>query len=307
VSGRAELRLGTRASRLARRQTRAVAEALRSAYPGLDCVEVTIRTAGDRDRRTPLPEIGGKGVFTEALEAALLAGEIDIAVHSLKDLPVAPPPRLVIAAVCFRADPRDVLVSRDGWLLDSLPQRALVGTSSTRRIAQLRSIRPDLRLESLRGNVDTRVRQARGGRYDAICIAAAGVERLGLAETVSEYLALDRMLPAPGQGALAVQCAAANRAARDLVAVLDDASTRAAVDAERAFLAGLGGGCAAPVAAFAAPEDGNGSLRLRGLAAAVDGTRVVRVAGTGAFTAPVELGRRMAAAALTQGAGAFVG
>lgn len=300
------LRIGTRRSRLARWQTEHVGAALRAAHAEFDWDAVRIRTAGDKDRRTPLPEIGGKGLFSEALEAALLAGDIDVAVHSLKDLPIESHPGLAIGAVCFRADARDVLVSRVRWTLDTLPEGAVVGTSSTRRIAQLKASRPDLRLQPLRGNVDTRVRKAREGRYDAICIAAAGVARLGLADAVSEYLPFERMLPAPGQGALAVQCRADDEAVLDLLAAIDDPTVRAAVDAERAFLAGLGGGCAAPVAAFAEPVNGSRSLRLEGIVAAVDGTTVIRVGGTGPLGAAWDLGRRVADDARARGAAAFI-
>lgn len=299
--GASPLRFGTRASRLARWQTRTIAAGLRGAHPGFECVEITIETAGDRDVTTPLPEIGGKGLFTEALEAALRSGDIDVAVHSLKDLPIESASDLTIAAVCLRADPRDVLVSREGWTLDTLPAGATLGTSSTRRIAQLKALRPDCRLVPLRGNVDTRVRKAMNGDYDAVCIAAAGVERLELTAFVSEYLPLDRMVPAPGQGALAVQVRAESGPVYDAVTALEDRATRAAVDAERGFLAALGGGCSAPVAAIAEATE-RGSLHLDGLVAAVDGSRVIRVRGEGALDAAVALGARLADEAMRQGA-----
>jgi len=301
----AAVRFGTRASSLAHWQTRHVAHALAAAHPGLDWMETVIATAGDEDRQTPLPEIGGKGAFTEALEAALLGGAIDLAVHSLKDLPIESAPELAVGAICFRADARDVLVARDHQTLDSLPQSAVIGTSSLRRMAQLKALRPDLRFEPLRGNVDSRVRAAREGKYDAICIAAAGIERLGFDEAVSEYLSFERVLPAPGQGALAVQCRADNEAMRHLLLAIDDAAVRAAATAERAFLAGVGGGCSAPVGAFGRVGVGN-ELRLDGVAAAVDGTRVVRVTGTGGMGSATALGRRLAEDALARGAGALV-
>ena len=303
---KAPVRFGTRASRLARWQTHHVAHALGAAHPGLAWAEIVIETAGDEDRHTPLPEIGGKGVFTEALEAALLRGEIDLAVHSLKDLPIAPASGLDVGAVCFRADARDALVARERWTLDSLPESAVIGTSSLRRTGQLKGLRPDLRFEPLRGNVDTRVRAAREGKYDAVCIAAAGVERLGLGEAVSEYLPFERLLPAPGQGALAVQCRADDEAMRRLLLAIDDAAVRAAVSAERAFLAGVGGGCSAPVGAFGRVTETNRALRLDAVAAAVDGTIVIRVNGTGSVTSPTDLGRRLAEEALARGAGALV-
>ena len=295
------LRGGTRRSPLARWQTTRIREAL--LLHGVASAEIAITTEGDRVLDRPLPEIGGKGVFTEALEEALRAGAIDFAVHSLKDLPIEQPADLMVAAVCMRSDPRDVLVAREKHTLGSLPPGATVGTSSTRRIAQLRAVRPDLDLRPLRGNVDTRVRKARDGEYDGIVIAAAGVERLGLGEAITEYLPFEVMLPAPGQGALAVQCRAGDPATRELVAALDDPDARAATDAERAFLARLGGGCAAPIAALAEVSGEREVLRLIGLIAALDGTQIVRVAGTGPIGDALELAQRLAGQAIQRGAG----
>lgn len=292
------LRGGTRRSLLARWQTTRIREALRQR--GVPSEEIAIDTEGDRVLDRPLPEIGGKGVFTEALEEALRAGRIDFAVHSLKDLPIEQAADTVVAAVCLRTDPRDVLIARDGHTLRSLPPGAVVGTSSTRRIAQLRIARPDLTVVPLRGNVDTRVRKARAGAYDGIVIAAAGVERLALAEAITEYLPIAVMLPAPGQGALAVQCRAGDEATRELLAALDDPDARAATEAERAFLAGVGGGCAAPVAALA--EVTSGILTLTGLVAALDGTRVVRVAGSSPVALAPRLAERLARDAMQRGA-----
>lgn len=292
------LRGGTRRSLLARWQTSRIREALRQR--GVPSEEIAITTEGDRVLDRPLPEIGGKGLFTEALEEALRAETIDFAVHSLKDLPVEQPADMVVAAVCLRSDPRDVLVAREGHTLRSLPQGSSVGTSSTRRIAQLRAVRPDLSILPLRGNVDTRIRKARDGTYDGIVIAAAGVERLGLDAAITEYLPLEVMLPAPGQGALAVQCRAGDQATRELLAALDDPAARAATDAERAFLSGVGGGCAAPIAALA--EVTGGTLQLTGLVAAVDGTRVVRVAGSSAVDQAQQLARQLAEQAIHRGA-----
>ncbi len=292
------LRGGTRRSPLARWQTTRIREALRQC--GVPSEEIAITTEGDRVLDRPLPEIGGKGLFTEALEEALRVGTIDFAVHSLKDLPIEQPADMVVAAVCLRSDPRDVFVAPAGHTLRTLPPGATVGTSSTRRIAQLRAARPDLSVLPLRGNVDTRVRRARDGEYDGIVIAAAGVERLGLGDAITEYLALEVMLPAPGQGALAVQCRAADQATRELLATLDDPDARATTDAERAFLGGLGGGCAAPVAALA--EVTGGTLSLTGLIAALDGTRVVRVAGSSTIAKGRELALRLAEQAAHRGA-----
>ncbi|HKI94350.1 MAG TPA: hydroxymethylbilane synthase [Gemmatimonadales bacterium] len=296
------LRSGTRASALARWQTARVAEALRE-RTGAATEEVLVSTEGDRDQVRPLPEIGGKGVFTEALEAALRAGTIDFAVHSLKDLPTEIADDLVVPAVFFRTDPRDVLIAAPGTTLTSLPPGAQVGTSSTRRAAQLRAVRPDLTLLPLRGNVDTRVRKVRLGAYDAVVIAAAGVLRLGLEDAIADYLPFDTMLPAPGQGALAVQCRAADEATRNVLASLDDLAVHVATDAERAFLDALGGGCAAPIAALAEPSPSqNGEFRLRGLVASEDGRELVRVDGHAPLEDLVALARRLAQQAIDAGA-----
>jgi hydroxymethylbilane synthase len=297
------LRLGTRASALARWQTDWVRAQLRQAWPGLDCQAVVLTTTGDRLLDRPLPEIGGKGLFTQELEAALRAGEIDLAVHSLKDLPIDDAPGLALGAIPPRADARDVLISRAGHRFADLPVHACVGTSSLRRAAQLLAARPDLALQPLRGNVDTRVRKALSGDYDAIVLAAAGVLRLDLDAHIGEYLSFDVMLPAPGQGALAVQCRAGDQAVLERLQPLDHAPTRAAVAAERAFLSGLGGGCAAPVAAYALPHL-QGSLALTGLVAARDGQQVIRVEAAGAD--PLRLGLELARLALAEGAGALL-
>lgn len=293
------LRGGTRRSPLARWQTTRIRDALR--LRGVTSEEIAITTAGDRMLDRPLPEIGGKGLFTEAIEEALRAGAIDFAVHSLKDLPVESARDLVVAAVCLRSDPRDVLIARGGHALRSLPPGATVGTSSNRRIAQLRAIRPDLTLLPLRGNVDTRVHKAQRGDYDGIVIAAAGVERLGLTDTIAEYLPLEVMLPAPGQAALAVQCRVDDRETRELLAALDDPDARAATDAERAFLAGLGGGCSAPIAALAEPA-GGGTLRLTGVIVATDGSKVVRVTGSRPVGEATLLAAGLAEQAISRGA-----
>jgi hydroxymethylbilane synthase len=296
------LRGGTRASPLARWQTARVAAALRECS-GCACEEILITTEGDRRLEQPLPEIGGKGLFTEALESALRRGAIDFAVHSLKDLPVETPDGLVLAAVWQRADARDVVVARSRTPLIALPPGAVVGTSSNRREAQLRTLRPDLTVRPLRGNVDTRVRKALSGAYDAIVIAAAGVERLGLADAVTEYLPLELMLPAPGQGALAIQCRADDRETRTLLAQLDDAHVRATTSAERRFLAALGGGCAAPIAAYGSVSaDPEPTLTLTGLVAATDGSRMVRVRGTGRLGDWQGLANRLADEAVAAGA-----
>jgi len=295
------LRGGTRASRLARVQTARIGELL-AARAQVRCEEILVSTEGDLTLDRPLAEIGGKGVFTEALEAGLREGAIDFAVHSLKDLPIEQPDDLVVIAVCLRVDPRDVLIAREEWTLARLPRGGRIGTSSNRRMAQLLAARPDVAIASLRGNVDTRVRKALDGDYDAIVIAAAGVERLGLGDAIREYLGFDVMLPAPGQGALAVQCRAEDLVTRELLASLDDPVARATTTAERTFLDALGRGCAAPVAALSEVARDGGTLRLRGLVAALDGTRAVRVTGEGPADQPEELGRRLAREAIAGGA-----
>jgi hydroxymethylbilane synthase len=298
-----KLRVGMRGSALSRWQADWVLAGLRAHWPGLAAEVRVFTTSGDRQLDTPLPEIGGKGVFTEELEQALLAGEIDVAVHSLKDLPVAVTPGLGLGAICEREDARDVLISLAGNALAALPAGARVGTSSLRRSVQLLRARADLTIVSLRGNVDTRLRKARQGDYDAIVLAAAGVHRLGLKAAITEYLSFDVMLPAPGQGALAIQCRADDAVTRARLNALDHAPTRAAVEAERAFLSGLGGGCAAPVAAYAT-VNAEGGLALTGLAASADGRAALRLSGEG--TDPLALGARLAQQALLQGAGAFL-
>jgi hydroxymethylbilane synthase len=290
--------VGTRTSALARWQTRSVIDQLQAAWPGLECEERLYTTAGDQAPDRPLTEIGGAGVFTTELENALRAGEIDLAVHSLKDLPIEPAPGLALGAIGERADARDVLVARDGWTLQTLPHGARLGTCSLRRSAQALAARPDLAIVPLRGNVDTRIRKAHAGEYEAIVLAAAGVLRLGREAAISEYLSFDLMLPAPGQGALAIQCRADDARVLSLLAPLDHAPTRRAVEAEREFLQGMGGGCSAPVAAYG-HLTADGELRLAGLVADAAGGRVVRVAGSGGPA----LGRRLADEALALGAG----
>jgi hydroxymethylbilane synthase len=288
----------TRPSALARRQTRLVIEVLARAWPGLEIDEKVMATSGDRIIDQPLPEIGGKGLFTRELEAALLGDQVDAAVHSLKDLPVEKVPGLVIAALPARGELRDALLSASGLPLEDLPPGAAVGTCSLRRSAQLLAARPDLEIIPLRGNVDTRLRKLRAGQYDAIILAGAGLVRLGLEAHVTQWLPLEVMAPAPGQGALAVQCRVEDRRTRRLLALLDDHPTRQAVTAERAFLAGLGGGCSLPVAAYASLEDDE--VHLHGVVASLDGNRLIRLNGRGRD--PQQLGLQLASQALAEGA-----
>lgn len=288
----------TRPSALARWQTAWVMRALQSAHPGLVCQEKVITTQGDRILDKPLPEIGGKGLFTQELESELLNSAVHCAVHSLKDLPVENPPGLAIGCIPARAEVRDAWISRLGLHLHELPAGAVVGTSSLRRAAQILAMRPDVRIESLRGNVDTRLRKALEGQYDAIVLAGAGLVRLGLEMHVTAWLSLENMLPAPGQGALAVQCRAHDAETLSLLAALEDSATRQAVDAERTFLQGLGGGCSVPVAAYASC---NGEqIDLTGLVIRPDGQQKIQVSGSD--TQAKRLGRRLAQEALALGA-----
>jgi len=293
-----QLTFATRPSALARWQTARVIQLLQAAHPGLECSEHVITTTGDRTLDLPLPEIGGKGLFTSELENALLLGDVHAAVHSLKDLPVEDTPGIVIAAIPEREAVHDVLVSTNGLTLSSLPEGARVGTCSPRRTAQLLMQRPDLTILPIRGNVDSRLRKVWNGEYDAIVLAKAGLTRLGLQEHISEVFPLEIMLPAPGQGALAVQCLADDNETLELLTAIHDPVTAAAVDAERAFLAGLGGGCSLPVAAFA--EKNNGTIILTGAVISADGKQAIRLSAVD--KEPHELGERLAELVLERGA-----
>ncbi len=295
------LRVGTRTSGLALRQTDLVVQLIRAARPGLELQVVRVVTRGDQTQAAgvPLPELGAKGLFTAELEQGLRAGSVDLAVHSLKDLPTEEPVGITIGAVCLREDPRDALVTRGGATLASLPSGAIVGTGSVRRSAQLLAARPDLRVVPLRGNVDTRVRKVRDGELDAAVLALAGLRRLGLDGDVGEVLPPELMLPAPGQGSLAVQCRRDDQVVLDVLAAIDDAEARAATTAERTFLSEVGGGCSAPVGALAEVV-GPGAVRLRILVSSPDGRDVVREEGQGEAA---EIGRTLAGRALAAGAG----
>jgi hydroxymethylbilane synthase len=297
-----KLIFATRPSALARWQTQWVISALQEIHPGLVCEEKVIITQGDKVLDKPLPEIGGKGLFTQELESELLSGEVHCAVHSLKDLPVENPEGLTVGCIPVRAEVRDALISKNEYTLETLPSGAVVGTSSLRRAAQILSARPNLSTKSLRGNVDTRLRKALDGQYDAIILAGAGITRLGLEEHVTQWLPLDVMLPAPGQGALGIQCRADDEETLSLLSALEDAPTRAAVTAERQFLLGLGGGCAVPVAAYAEQmtREQRTEIRLSGLVSSLDGKKIIRVHGQS--DDPLQLGDRLAEQALTEGA-----
>ncbi|PKW13020.1 hydroxymethylbilane synthase [Saccharopolyspora spinosa] len=292
------LRIGTRGSALAMAQSSQVAEELEKA--GYQTQLVTVSTPGDRSM-APIAEIG-VGVFTSALREALAAGEVDVAVHSYKDLPTEPDPRLSLAAVPVREDPRDALVARDGLTLGELPPGSVVGTGSPRRASQLRALGLGLEVRSIRGNVDTRLRKVTDGELDAVVLARAGLARVGRLAVITETLDPLQMLPAPAQGALAVECRVDDVDTEHLLqSVLDDQASRAAVAAERAMLSALEAGCSAPVGALAEvvddlDEDGRVALRLsvRGVVA-TDDDQLVRASITGETTAADQLGRELAA------------
>lgn len=301
------LRLGTRGSALAIAQSRTVADAL-TASTGEAVELVEIVTAGDRSS-APVQKLG-VGVFVSALREALHAKEIDLAVHSYKDLPTAPADGLCIAAVPARDDPRDALVSRDGRLLAELGPGTRVGTGALRRVAQLNALGRGLDCVPIRGNVDTRLRKVADGELDAIVIATAGLRRLGRAAEITELLDPMIMLPAPAQGALAVECGSADTGLVELLSCLDDGPTRAAVTAERALLATLEAGCSAPVAALAdvaETDDGGWEIYLRGAVLSVDGSSAVRLSSTGMLTDAADVGRRLAAELLAEGAATVLG
>lgn len=292
------LRLGTRRSALAVTQSGQVADRLRAL--GHDVELVDIVTVGDVSS-APLTSIGGTGVFVSALRSALREGEVDLAVHSLKDLPVAAEPDLVLAAVPAREDPRDVVVAREGLSLAGLPAASRVGTGSPRRAAQLAVARPDLSVMPVRGNVDTRVRLVRSGECDAVVLAAAGLARLGRSDEATDVLDPHVMLPAPGQGALAVECRRSDPEVRRVLSVLDDARTRLCTTAERSLLATLEAGCTAPVGALAQLIRVD-RLQLTGFAGTPDGGWFVRRTLGGVSSEPEALGRRLAEEMLAAGA-----
>jgi hydroxymethylbilane synthase len=295
-----KLRIGTRGSELALWQARHVARLLGdlAGAPAIEIVE--IKTEGDQVLDRPLSEVEGKAFFTKEIEEALLAGRVDLAVHSLKDLPTELPPGLALAAVLEREDPRDVWLSRDGAGFDALAAGARVGTSSLRRRALVARWRPELQLVDLRGNVPTRVRRLEEGRYDAIVLAAAGVKRLGLAAHVTEFLPLDRFLPAVAQGAVAIEIRAGDAATAAWAQRLDHAPTHLATAAERALLSTLEGGCQVPVGALAT-LDGD-TLELRASVVSLDGRRHVAGSRRGAVNRPAELGRALADELIVAGA-----
>ncbi|MGW1979819.1 hydroxymethylbilane synthase [Streptomyces sp. NPDC001889] len=310
------LRLGTRRSKLALAQSGQVARAVRE-LTGRPVELVEITTYGDTSREH-LAQIGGTGVFVAALREALLRGEVDFAVHSLKDLPTTQPDELLLAAVPPREDPRDVLVARDGLRFAELPEGARVGTGSPRRMAQLNAYAREhhTRIETvpIRGNIDTRIGFVRSGELDAVVLAAAGLNRIGRAGEVTDFLSVDSVLPAPGQGALAIECAADNAALGAVLGELDDPRTRVAVTAERSLLAALEAGCSAPVGALAdllGEEEAVTEMRLRGVVGTTDGSTLVQLSTTGPVPTShgdaIALGRELASEMLAKGAAGLMG
>ena len=304
-----EIVIGSRGSKLALWQSEWVKARLEALDPGTSVRIEIIKTQGDIKSDVPLSTIGGQGAFTKELEVALLDGRVDVAVHSLKDLPTVVPEGLAITATPEREDARDALVLRadadgQGASLKSLAAGAVVGTSSLRRIAQLKHLRPDVQIKDLRGNVDTRLRKLDGGEYDALILASAGLRRLGLGSRISAAIDAAEMLPAVGQGSLGVETRADDEATNALVSRLDVAATRAAVLAERALLRSLGGGCQVPIAAHATVTDGR--LRLDGLVASLDGAHVLRDTLEGGAAEADALGEALAARLLERGADALL-
>ena len=292
--------IGTRGSSLSLCQAQIVQTKLEERFSECAFTLQTIKAQADKNPELPLTAMSGEGVFVKELEAALLEGRVDLAVHSMKDLLLDIPSTLRIAAVLEREEPRDALVSRAGASFDALSSGSRIGTSSVRRRSQLLQRRRDLQMLEIRGNVDTRLRKLDEGHYEAIVLAACGLIRLGLEERITEYLEFSLMLPEPGQGALAVEARADDGATLEMVGALDDPVSRACVDAERAFLRALGGGCRVPIAAYAEHRDG--TLELEGAVIAPDGSSQLRGRVLGPMTEPVALGERLAEQLVSRGA-----
>lgn len=296
--------IGTRGSALALWQANFVAEQIRKLHPELEVVLETIVTSGDNFQSGPVAEVGGKAVWVKEIEEALLAGKVDLAVHSLKDVPAVLPDGLTLAAYPERADARDAWLSRKGMPLMELPAGSRVGTSSLRRSCQLRARRPDLKVELMRGNVDTRLRKLEAGDVDAAILACAGLDRLGHSGRITQRLPPDVMLPAIGQGCMAIETRFGDPRVAPLVAPLDHAETRAAVVAERALMAGLGGSCRTPVGGYAVTS--GSKLTLTGLVGRPDGTEILQVVREGEVSKAAFLGTETAKALLIKGADAIL-
>lgn len=299
-----QLRIATRKSPLALWQAEFVKQKLKYFYPELDIELLGLTTEGDRHIASTLSKAGGKSLFVKELEQALLDGRADIAVHSMKDVPMDFPQGLILAAICERQDPRDVFVSNSYQSLDLLPHGAVIGTSSLRRQCQLLALRPDLKVLPLRGNVNTRLRKLDDGEFDAIVLAAAGLLRLNIGERISSYLALDQCLPAAGQGALGIECREADKDIYQLVSVLNDDASSICVMAERAMSKRLGSGCQVPVAGYAVLQ--NDQLTLRGMVGKPDGSLLLSVVKTAAKNSAEQLGIQVADSLLEQGAAAIL-
>jgi hydroxymethylbilane synthase len=297
---RASLRIATRKSPLALWQAHHVREALLARNPGLEVELLTMSTQGDKILDTPLAKVGGKGLFVKELEVGMLEGRADLAVHSMKDVPVEFPPGLGLAAVLPREDPRDVLISNKYSSIDELPQGACVGTSSLRRQCQLRARRPDLQVLDLRGNVNTRLQKLDDGQYDAILLAAAGVRRMGWETRITELLPPEQFLPAIGQGAIGIEIRTDDQRTRELVDALNDPQTAIRITAERALNEGLQGGCQVPIAGYA--ELGHGVIVLRALVGRPDGSELVQGVISGKPEDAAELGQVLADDLLARGA-----
>jgi hydroxymethylbilane synthase len=297
------LRIGSRGSALALWQASHVREELMRLF-GQEAEIVRIHTAGDRDAESAIPLLGARGVFIKEIEDALLSGRVDLAVHSMKDVPTETSAALGFPAILKRGDVRDCLISRGGWKLAELPAGAVVGTSSLRRQAQLRRYRADLDVRNLRGNVDTRMRKVEEGEFDAVVIARAGVERLGATGKIAETLSTDIMLPAVGQGALCIEGRADDGDLARMVGALDDSETRACVTAERALLARLEGGCQVPLGALARMK--GQQLMLEACVVALDGSESIRRIARGSLAAPEKLGIELAEELLGVGAGTLL-
>lgn len=295
-----QIRIGTRGSALALWQAEWVKSELEKKYPGLVVTLTKIKTTGDKILDVPLAKVGGKGLFVKEIEEAMLEGTIDIAVHSMKDVPTFFPEGLHLGAITKREDPRDALISRDHVKFNDLPNGANIGTSSLRRQAQLMNIRPDFHIQQLRGNVDTRLRKLKEGQFHAIILAAAGVRRLGLAENVTEYIDPEISLPAIGQGALGIECRIDDRELNNTISFFNHAETRVCVTAERALLRKLEGGCQVPIACYGLMK--NGTLHLSGLVGSVDGKRIIKDSINGRPEDADKLGVTLAEKLLGQGA-----
>jgi hydroxymethylbilane synthase len=299
------LRIATRESPLALWQAEYVRDRLQEAHPGLHVELVPMTTRGDQILDSPLSRIGGKGLFIKELEVALLEGRADIAVHSMKDVPMEFPEGLGLAAICVREDCRDAFVSNLHQSIDELPEGAVVGSSSLRRQCQLRARRPDLQIRDLRGNVGTRLRKLDEGEYDAIILASAGLIRLGMPERIRQFIPTEQSLPAGGQGAVGIECRLDDAATRALLDCLHHAPTAICVSAERAMNTRLQGGCQVPIAALA-ELSGDGVLHMRGLVGSVDGSRILRSEISGSADLAEELGITLAEDLLRQGASAIL-